>query len=181
MKTFPAMLLYVSTIILSATPVPAMELGDPAPPLEVAEWIKGQPVSLEDGKGKTVYVVEFWATWCPPCRASIPHLSRLQKKHKEVVIVGISNEPPEKVKSFLKKMGDQMNYVVAVDKSPSKTTNTYLQPFGVKGIPHAFVVDKKGRIAWHGHPMANLDQVLEKIVRGEHDIEAAKKTAKAKP
>ena len=57
-----------------------LSVGDPAPKLAVKEFVKGEPLKdLE--KGKT-YVVEFWATWCGPCRTSIPHLTELQKKHK---------------------------------------------------------------------------------------------------
>src|SRR5688572_28676628 len=64
--------------------------GDPAAPLKIKEWVKGGPLDVHDGKN--VYVVEFWATWCPPCRTSIPHLAELQKRFKNrgVVIVGIS-------------------------------------------------------------------------------------------
>src|SRR2546425_1106795 len=63
-------------------------LGDPAPKLEVKSFVKGEPVKgFEPGKN---YVVEFWATWCPPCRTSIPHLTELQKKHPDVIFIGVS-------------------------------------------------------------------------------------------
>ena len=67
------------------------KLGTPAPPLTGLEWVKNGPVEMKPG---TVYVVEFWATWCPPCRVSIPHLTELQHKYKDknLVIVGISTE-----------------------------------------------------------------------------------------
>ena len=53
-------------------------LGDPAAPLTIKDWVKGKPANVRDGKA--VYVVEFWATWCGPCRVSIPHLTELQKR-----------------------------------------------------------------------------------------------------
>src|SRR5207247_6903034 len=63
-------------------------IGDPAPAIQVKEFVKGAPVtSLEKGKR---YVVEFWATWCGPCRVSIPHLTEMQKKHPEFTFVGVS-------------------------------------------------------------------------------------------
>src|SRR5262245_54681841 len=65
-----------------------LSVGDPAPKLEVKEFVKGDAVKSFD-KGK-VYVVEFWATWCGPCRTSIPHLTELQKKHKDVTFIGVS-------------------------------------------------------------------------------------------
>ncbi len=179
MKRFllAAMLGAVSMVF---SPLSAAEpkLGDPAPALQIAEWVKGKPVNLADLKGKKVAVVEFWATWCPPCRASIPHLTQLQKKFKDVVIVGISDEDVATVKKFVAKMGDQMDYVVAVDKD-EKTGQAYMGAFGVDGIPHAFVVDKEGRIVWHGHPMGDLEKVLEELQAGKFDLEKARKRAEA--
>src|SRR5206468_3746931 len=123
------------------------ELGMSAPALHVGEWVKGQAVNLDQGKGKNIYVVEFWATWCPPCRASIPHLTELQKKFKDkgVTFIGISDETVSVVKPFVNKMGVKMEYTVAVDKD-EKTSAAYMGAFGVGGIPHAFVVDKGGAI-----------------------------------
>jgi len=63
-------------------------------------------------------VLEFWATWCPPCRASIPHLTELAHKYKSagVEFVGITNEPNETmIKQFVTRMGAQMDYTVAID------------------------------------------------------------------
>jgi len=144
----------------------AGSIGDKAAPLVISEWIKGEPVNVTDGKN--VYVVEFWATWCPPCRASIPHLTELQKRFKSrgVVIVGVSNETAEKVKPFVKSMGDKMDYRVALDRN-RQTSAAYMTAFNQNGIPHAFIVDRDGRIAWHGHPMAGLDKAIEKILEGK--------------
>jgi thiol-disulfide isomerase/thioredoxin len=154
------------------------KLGDPAPELQIAEWIKGEPVKLADLKGKQVAVVEFWATWCGPCRVSIPHLTELQKKFKDVVFVGISDEDPATVRPFVNRMGDRMEYRVAVDKD-NKTGEAYMGAFGINGIPHAFVVDKEGRIVWHGHPMDRLETVLEELQSGKFDLEKTRKRAEA--
>ncbi|MEK7713866.1 MAG: TlpA disulfide reductase family protein, partial [candidate division NC10 bacterium] len=91
---------------------PALELGDPAPELKIADWVKGTPITLASGKDKSVYVVEFWATWCGPCRTSIPHLTELQKKYKDkgLVIVGITDEDKTTVSNFVEKMGEKMDY-----------------------------------------------------------------------
>jgi tetratricopeptide (TPR) repeat protein len=69
---------------------PALGVGDPAPALAIAKWVKGEPVERFE-KGK-VYMVEFWATWCAPCIASMPHLTALQQKHKDkgLTIVSVS-------------------------------------------------------------------------------------------
>jgi thiol-disulfide isomerase/thioredoxin len=167
-------------ILALALAARAAELGMPAPPLNIENWVKGGAVDLAAGKGKKIYVIEFWATWCGPCRESIPHLTEMQKKFadKGVVFVGVSDEAMGAVKPFVEKMGTNMEYVVAVDKT-RKTSAAYLEAFGVDGIPHAFVVDKSGAIAWQGHPMDGLEDTLEKIVEGSYDLEAAKKAMKA--
>lgn len=169
----------LASLLLTLPAAAAPKLGDAAPPLDVSDWIKGSPVKLADGAGKNIYVIEFWATWCGPCRTSIPHLTELQKKFKDqgVIFVGLSDEKPEVVKKFVEKMGDKMDYTVAIDAG--KTTEGYMEAFGVRGIPHAFVVDKQGRIVWHGHPMAELESTLEEIVAGKYDLEKSGKRADA--
>lgn len=119
--------------------------------------------NLEDHKDKVV-VVEFWATWCPPCRRSIPHLGKLQKEFGDkVVILGISNEKLSTVKKFYKKMKDKMTYTVAIDKNGA-TSKGYMKAYNVRGIPHAFIV-KGGKVIWHGHPAA-IEVPLKKALEG---------------
>lgn len=165
--------------LLCATGLRAASLGDPAQPLDIKEWVKGGPVTLADGKGKTIYVVEFWATWCPPCRTSIPHLTELAKKFKDqgVVFIGISDEKSDAVKKFVEKMGDQMDYNVAIDGG--KTSQGYMEAYGINGIPHAFVVNKEGNVVWQGHPMAELEETLHQIIDGKYDMSKVKKKADA--
>ena len=168
----------LSSLVLLALSVGATlaagRIGDPAAPLIVKDWVHGDPVDLSAGKGKQVYVVEFWATWCGPCRTSIPHLTELQKKFRDkgVTLIGVSDEDADTVKPFLKKMGEKMAYTVAAD--PERTTYAaYMQAYGQNGIPTAFVVDREGRVAWVGHPMDGLEETLEKVVAGTYDLAAA--------
>ncbi len=176
--------LTLTTALLGLAAIPASsnaaELGDPAAPLKIAEWIKGGPVNLADAKGKQIVVVEFWATWCPPCRTSIPHLTELARKYKDkdVVIVGVSDEKPAVVKAFVEKMGAKMDYVVAID-ADNATGEGYMRAYNQNGIPHAFVVDKQGRVVWHGHPMGGLDKVLEELVAGKLDLDKVRKRTRA--
>jgi len=176
MKTFLAKLLSLAVALPFASAVPAAELGEPAAPLEISEWIKGEPVDLAAVKGKKVVVVEFWATWCGPCRVSIPHLTEMQKKYakRDVIMIGVSDETSAKVKPFVDSMGDKMDYTVALDKD-NKTSAGYMEKYGINGIPHAFVVDKEGRIAWHGHPMSGLERVLDQMAANTFDLAVEKK------
>jgi thiol-disulfide isomerase/thioredoxin len=156
----------------------AADLGDPAAELKIVKWVKGEPPQVS-GADHNVYVVEFWATWCPPCRASIPHLTEVQKrfKDKNVIVVGISDEKEETVTPFVKNMGSKMDYRVAIDEN-RKTAAGYMQAYGINGIPHAFVVQDK-KVIWQGHPMAGLDAALEQITSGKYDLTKAKAKFKA--
>lgn len=140
-------------------------LDPEAAPLHAAAWVKGKPVDLVKLRGKKVAVIEFWATWCPPCRESIPHLSALQKKYADkVVFIGVTDEPLETVKPFVEKMGDGIAYTIMVDDQ-DKTSAAYMAAFKEEYIPHAFIVDKSGKIVFHAHPMEDtFEPALEKAV-----------------
>jgi thiol-disulfide isomerase/thioredoxin len=148
-----------------------------AAPLGELTYIKGEPVDLERNLGKKVFVIEFWATWCPPCRASVPHLSELQKKFrsKNVEIIGITNEDNiDAVRNFVTKMGDQMDYTVAVDTSLTAYSG-YMERYHIYGIPHAFIVNKNGMIQWHGHPMS--PEFESEIQRAVNELASATSTS----
>jgi thiol-disulfide isomerase/thioredoxin len=156
-----------------------LHVGDPAPPLKIAKWAKGEPVT-ELGHGK-INVVEFWATWCGPCRQSIPHLTELAKKYGDkAAFIGVDsfehNPDPascySKVEKFVSDMGDQMNYHVAIDGVDGTMGKTWMDAAGQGGIPTAFVVDRDGKVVWIGHPMSGLDEVVGKLIDGTFDAKA---------
>lgn len=145
----------------------------------VAKWIKGEPLTgFEKGK---VYVVDFWATWCGPCKAAIPHLTKLQQKHKGAVeIIGVSISERQKdssdtsyiegVEKFVEKQAEKMDYRVAVD-TPTKTMHTtWFKPTGTGGIPTAYIIDKQGLVAWTGigSPPV-IERIVEEIIAGTFD------------
>ncbi len=158
-----------------AAPKATLKVGDPAPALQPSGWLQGEPVTAFE-KDK-IYVVEFWATWCPPCRASIPHLNELQNKLKDkgVVVIGQNcweRQSREEVVAFVKELGEKMTYRVASDAS-NTMAQAWMVAAGAEGIPTAFVVDKAGRLAWIGHPLNGLDKVLDALLAGTFDPQAA--------
>lgn len=158
-------LLSIAFFLLFTLTTFALKVGDKATELNVNNWIKNGPIKIEDGLGKKVYIIEFWATWCPPCRTSIPHLSDLQKKYKDndLIVVGISSESKRKIKKFVKKQSN-MNYSVASD-SNRNVYNSYMKEYS--GIPTAFLINKKGLIVWVGHPMSLNNNTIEKLIKEE--------------
>lgn len=165
---------------LSAAWSSAQELtiGSKAPKLEVKEFVKGEPVK-EFERGKT-YVVEFWATWCGPCRTSIPHLTKLQKQHKDLTIIGVAilEQDQIAVTDFVEEMGDKMDYRVAIDKVPEggegdegAMVKNWMEPAEQPGIPFAVIINGEGKVAWIGHP-GEMDDTLEKVLNGKWDVAA---------
>lgn len=163
-----------------------LKVGDKAPAIKVDAWVKGQEVKkFEEGK---VYVVEFWATWCGPCIASIPHLTKAQSEHPELTIIGVAAsermpQPDKKgrtgpdkrlegVKEFVKKQGKDMDYRVAFD-GDRDMAKEWMQAAKQNGIPCAFIVGHDGKLAYIGHPH-DMDEALSKALKSAAD---AKKTA----
>ena len=179
MKTSTCLLPLVLLLMLPNTVAASPKIGDKAPAVSVAKWITEKPPALPGDKGgeKRVFLVEFWATWCPPCLKSIPHLAKLQKKHRKagLLILGISNEEPKTIEAFIKsKM--KMPYFVGNDDD-MKTTSAWTDD--IQTIPHAFLVNKSGTVVWSGNPldMDVMDKVIEQVLAGKYDLEAAKSAA----
>ena len=178
-------LAWLTVSLCSARADDALGIGDAAPKLEFNEFVKGEPV--KELKSGQIYVVEFWATWCGPCRATIPHLSKLQKHYGDkVTFIGVSvwERDVAQVVPFVKEMGDKMDYRVCTDKvgkdedaDKGPMAKNWMTAAGQDGIPAAFIVNAQGKIAWIGHP-AQIDKSLEEVVAGTYDLAKATATYK---
>ena len=120
--------------------------GSMAPKFSLPD-LSGQMISLEEHRGSVV-ILDFWATWCPPCRMSIPELVKLQKKYGEtgLVILGLSMDNPrqitdEKLQAFKEK--NNINYIIL--RVNEKVIKDYFKTTSVS-IPTMFVIDREGKI-----------------------------------
>ena len=141
MKSAPSLL--HALLLLAAAPLGAKTVTPPVPaPVWTLRDVDGKEVKSSQFKGK-VLVVDFWATWCPPCRTEIPGYIALQKKYADdVVFVGISVDGDDSipaVKAFVKKFGINYLIVMADDEiQPSFNVN--------QGYPTTYIIDRDGKI-----------------------------------
>lgn len=136
-------------------------------PLFTLKDIQGTNVSLSDFKGKVV-LINFWATWCGPCKAEMPSLNNLHKalKDKGFAVLAISTDSSEKpVRSFVTERG--ISFPVLMDKDRT----VYSDKYAVIGLPMSFLIDKNGvvvgrvvgEVVWDSPEMKNkIEGVLNK-------------------
>jgi len=151
MRPATLLLLLLATLGFAAPKEDSLKVGDVAPTRLPTSWIKGDRVSALDPK-KT-YLIEFWATWCGPCVASIPHLAELQAKLKDdgVQVISIHvSRGAETADAYVRKNSKQMAYTVAKDTNGAMG-KAWMEAAGQNGIPCGFVV-AGGKIAYIGHP-----------------------------
>lgn len=156
-----------------------LRVGDNAPGLDIQNWFNGEATTIESGK---VYVVEFWATWCGPCKKSIPHLNELHNEYgpQGLTIIGVSSDDksPDIVQRFVAQQGPAMSYLVGVDRD-GNTKSAWMEAAKQNGIPCAFVVDRNSKVVFIGHPLdEQFDRAVKMTLRGKYD---PKKQAQAEP
>ena len=121
--------------------------------------LQGKPWRLQDLRGKVV-LVNFWATWCPPCRKEMPDLQSLYERFKDqgLVVLSISDEDAAKVTPFIAER--KISYPVLLD--PGRKVN---ELFRVEGIPKSFVYDRAGKLAAQSIDMRTQKQFLEMLAQ----------------
>ncbi len=142
-----------------------------APKLEVEEWLSTKP----EMAGKTV-LVDFWATWCGPCRQIIPEMEQWQEKYKaNLVIIGLTAESKSAVNNFYDLRGEAIKYPVARDGH-----NRTNKEIGISGIPHVLVISSDGIVRYQGFPIAQEDTLTEAKLKQIIDTDKAAR-AKSPP
>jgi cytochrome c biogenesis protein CcmG, thiol:disulfide interchange protein DsbE len=136
-------------------------LWQKAPELIVERWLSEEPRT----EGKCV-LIEFWATWCPPCRKSISLLNQFHKTFgDELVVTGISDEAEDTVRRFAE---PRPEYSLAID-----TQHRTKDALGVFGVPHVIILEPGGCVVWEGFPYLKGHELTEEVVRGI--LQAARK------
>lgn len=134
-----------------------LEEGDKAPDFEL-ETLDGESAKLSDYEGERV-IVNFWATWCPPCRAEIPDLKKLYDKH-DVTILALnmtnSEENEEKVTEFVDKFG--MDFPVLKDSDGDVSLN-----YEIAAYPTSYYIDSDGHIQHIAYGAMNYDQMVQEL------------------
>lgn len=138
LKSIP---LAVAGLLLWTQPAAAiLQKGDPAPPIKMVTT-SGQPITLNNYKGY-VLVMDFFATWCIPCKESIPHLNSLNKKYGkqglQILGVSVDEGSDREVRSFINER--KISYPVAIAGEELQTD------YGLRSIPTVFVINKKGQV-----------------------------------
>ena len=125
-----------------------------APELVVESWLTPEP----DTHGKFV-LIEFWATWCSACRRAQPLMNTIHDKYgDEMVIIGISDEPGNKVIPYIK--SHNIQYHMAVD-----TKARMKDALGIWGIPHVIIIEPGGYVIWEGFPLLKGYELTEMTIQ----------------
>ena len=137
------------------------QVGGPAPRIQISEWLSGEIRGDGPLAGKVV-VLEFFATWCRPCWAAVPHMNELVARFAgdRVIFISMSDENRDKVAGYIDQMGIKAR--VVLDRN-METARDY----DVETIPYMYLIDSHGVVRWRGHPMAFSEQMMSDFLKTE--------------
>ncbi|GAB4239772.1 MAG: hypothetical protein OHK005_01450 [Candidatus Methylacidiphilales bacterium] len=133
---------------------PPNRVGEPLGALE-ADFVANAPGPLENRP----LLIEFWATWCPSCRRTVPQFNQLHAKYKDqgLVVIGLSDEPADVLQAFIQ--AQPTHFAVASDPEGRLSRR-----MGITFIPYCVLVDASGKIVWQGSPHLIPDGLIPKVL-----------------
>ena len=139
---------------------PVMTPGAPAPNFSLPDR-SGRTVSLSDFRGRPL-LVDFWATWCRPCRETMPEVQRLHRKYgSQLQVVGINIEGnSQAVLSYL----DEGGYTFPVLFDSGNWDSIVATSYGVSSIPRTFLIDRNSRVLYEGHPQGLTEEQIQAAI-----------------
>ncbi len=171
MRACALVLALLASPVLAADDIDMLLPGEPAPLLKDVTWLKGDAVAAwQPGH---VYILDFWATWCGPCKKAIPHMDEIAdtRAAQNVHVIGVAIWPRDKMvptPDFVTEKGEAMSYGICEDVE-GKTAEAFMAPTGSNGIPTCMLVGKTGQLEWVGHPLDGMDEVLDQVLAGTWD------------
>lgn len=143
-----------------ATDVPAMPPGAPAPNFSLPDR-SGRTFSLSNFRGRPL-LIDFWATWCGPCRETMPEVQRLHQKYgNQLQVVGINIEGnSQDVLSYL----DEGGYTFPVLFDSGNWDSIVATNYGVSSIPRTFLIDRNSRVLYDGHPQGLTEEQIQAAI-----------------
>lgn len=141
MRTFVLALALVSSTA-NAAPPPHLTRGEPAPDFKVERLVGGE-LTLSSLRGRVV-IIDFWATWCPPCRAELPWLLQLARRYESRGVVFVAmNQDEGPQRALATKFASELQ---GVDRFITLGGPTLAGPYRVDGLPTMYVIDVQGRV-----------------------------------
>ncbi len=145
-----------------------IHVGEKAPIIHISNWIKNEPQNKN--LSNKYIVLEFWATWCGPCIAAVPHLNELQKKYNQANLyyISLTDESVEKVERTLKRI--DFHSIVATDTTKETFIKFGNGTDGLDAYPLTVLIDTKGMIKWIGEPMNLNEEVMNDFLNLNNEI-----------